>query len=132
MSHILYVDGGPSTTGSVGYLRMDGPKVFKEAVARMSGAVRECAAKADVPVRDIDWFVPHQANQRIIAGVGKKLGLRTEQVISTVSQHANTSAASIPLAFDTAWKDGRIKRGNLCMLEGMGGGLTWGAVLLRV
>jgi len=132
LSDILYVDGGPSTTGTVGYLRMDGPKVFKEAIARISGAVDDCSEKAGIPVSEIDWFVPHQANQRILKGVAKKLRLREEQVVSTVAHHANTSAASIPLAFDLAWKDGRIQPGQLCMMEGMGGGLTWGAVLLRV
>ncbi|MEE4208169.1 MAG: beta-ketoacyl-ACP synthase III [Parvularcula sp.] len=131
LSDILYVDGGPSSTGSVGHLRMDGPRVFKEAVTRISGAIVDCAAKADISVSDIDWFVPHQANQRILQGVAKKLRLREERVVSTVADHANTSAASIPLAFDTAWRDGRIGEGQLCMLEGMGGGLTWAAVLLR-
>lgn len=130
-SDILYVDGGPSATGTVGHLRMDGPKVFKEAVSRISGAIVECAERANVEIPDIDWFVPHQANQRILLGVAKKLKLDENRVVSTVSKHANTSAASIPLAFDEAWKDGRIGRGKLCMLEGMGGGLTWGAVLLR-
>ena len=111
---------------------MDGPKVFKEAVGRISGAIEDCAEKAGIPVSAIDWFVPHQANQRILAGVAKRLGLNEDQVISTVAEHANTSAASIPLAFDVAWRDGRIKPGDLCMLEGMGGGLTWGAVLIKV
>ena len=132
LSDILYVDGGVSTTGTAGYLRMDGPKVFKEAVGRISGAIEDCAEKAGIPVSAIDWFVPHQANQRILAGVAKRLGLNEDQVISTVAEHANTSAASIPLAFDVAWRDGRIKPGDLCMLEGMGGGLTWGAVLIKV
>ncbi|MEM1409701.1 MAG: beta-ketoacyl-ACP synthase III [Pseudomonadota bacterium] len=132
LSHILYVDGGPSTTGTVGHLRMDGPKVFKEAVGRISAAILECAEKANISVDDIDWFIPHQANQRILNGVAKRLDLDEAKVVSTVAEHANTSAASIPLAFDTAWRDGRIQRGDLCMLEGMGGGLTWGAVLLEV
>jgi 3-oxoacyl-[acyl-carrier-protein] synthase-3 len=132
LADILYVDGGPSTTGTVGHLRMDGPRVFKEAVSRISNAIVQCAGDADVPVDDIDWFVPHQANQRILKGVAKRLRLNEEQVVSTVAEHANTSAASIPLAFDTAWRDGRIGQGQLCMLEGMGGGLTWGAVLLRI
>ncbi|GGY49014.1 beta-ketoacyl-ACP synthase III [Parvularcula lutaonensis] len=131
LSDILYVDGGPSSTQTTGYLRMDGPKVFKEAVSRISGAIVECAEGAGVAIPDIDWFVPHQANQRILVGVAKKLKLDESRVISTVAEHANTSAASIPLAFDRAWRDGRIGRGELCMLEGMGGGLTWGAVLLR-
>lgn len=131
LSDILYVDGGPSSTGTVGHLRMDGPKVFKEAVSRISGAIVECAERAGVAIPDIDWFVPHQANQRILVGVAKKLKLDENRVVTTVADHANTSAASIPLAFDRAWKDGRIGRGQLCMLEGMGGGLTWGAVLLR-
>ncbi|MEM1380341.1 MAG: beta-ketoacyl-ACP synthase III [Pseudomonadota bacterium] len=132
LSHILYVDGGPSGTGTVGHLRMDGPKVFKEAIARISGAVETCAEKVGIAVPDIDWFVPHQANQRILQGVAKRLKLNEDQVVSTVAEHANTSAASIPLAFDKAWKDGRICKGDLCMLEGMGGGLTWGAVLIKV
>ncbi len=131
LADILYVDGGPSSTGTVGYLRMDGPKVFKEAISRISAAVEECAARANVGVDEINWFVPHQANQRILAGVAKRLGVVEEKVISTVPEHANTSAASIPLAFDSAWKDQRIGPGEMCMLEGMGGGLTWGAVLLR-
>ena len=130
LSDILYVDGGPSSTGTVGHLRMEGPKVFKEAVGRISGAIVECADKANVDVSEIDWFIPHQANQRILQGVAKKLKLVEERVVSTVADHANTSAASIPLAFDRAWQDGRIKPGDLCMLEGMGGGLTWGAVLI--
>ncbi|MCQ8185674.1 beta-ketoacyl-ACP synthase III [Parvularcula maris] len=131
LADILYVDGGPSTTGTVGHLRMDGPRVFKEAVSRISSAIVQCAGDADVQIPEIDWFVPHQANQRILKGVAKKLRLNEEQVVSTVALHANTSAASIPLAFDAAWRDGRIGEGQLCMLEGMGGGLTWGAVLLR-
>jgi 3-oxoacyl-[acyl-carrier-protein] synthase-3 len=131
LSHILYVDGGPSTTGTVGHLRMDGPKVFKEAVSRISQAIELCAEKAGIAVSDIDWFVPHQANQRILHGVARKLKLDESRVVSTVAGHANTSAASIPLAFDTAWRDGRIGEDSYVMLEGMGGGLTWGAVLLR-
>lgn len=131
LADILYVDGGPSTTGTAGYLRMEGQKVFKEAVVRISGAIEECLEKAGLQVADVDWFVPHQANQRILDGIAKRLGIPENKVISTVADHANTSAASIPLAFDTGYRDGRIKPGDLCMFEGMGGGLTWGAVLAK-
>ncbi|MEM9168795.1 MAG: beta-ketoacyl-ACP synthase III [Pseudomonadota bacterium] len=128
---LLYVDGGVSSTGTVGHVRMLGNRVFREAVSRISEAMRVVAEEAGVEPAEIDWFVPHQANQRIIDGVGKKMGLRPEQVVSTVAKHANTSAASIPLAYVEAAADGRIKRGDLVMLEAMGGGLTWGAALLR-
>ena len=128
---LLYVDGGPSRTQTVGHLRMVGNQVFKYAVKDISAAMKECAQKADVPISDIDWFVPHQANQRILNGVAKRLKLNPEQVISTVEHHANTSAASVPLALDSAVKDGRIKRGDLVMLEAFGGGFTWGASLFR-
>jgi 3-oxoacyl-[acyl-carrier-protein] synthase-3 len=111
---------------------MDGPRVFKEAVSRISGAIVQCARDADIEVAEIDWFVPHQANERILKGVAKRLALDEERIVSTVAKHANTSAASIPLAFDEAWQAGRIRQGQTCMLEGMGGGLTWGAVLLRI
>ena len=129
---LLYVDGGPATTGSVGHLRMAGNQVFRHAVVNIAEAVTAAAAAAGVTIPDIDWFVPHQANQRIIKGVGDRLGLDENKVVSTVAVHANTSAASIPLALDTAIKDGRIKRGDLVLLEAMGGGLTWGACAIRL
>jgi len=128
---LLYVDGGPSKTQTVGHVRMIGNQVFKHAVKDISAAMQQCAEGAGIPISDIDWFVPHQANQRILNGVAKRLKLDPEQVISTVEYHANTSAASVPLAMDTAIKDGRIKRGDLVMLEAFGGGFTWGAALLR-
>lgn len=129
---LLYVDGGPSTTGTVGKLRMAGNQVFRHAVVNISEAVVAAAADAGVEVSEVDWFVPHQANQRILEGVAKRLGIDETKVISTVSQHANTSAASIPLALATGIEDGRIKPGDLVLMEAMGGGLTWGAVLLRL
>ncbi|MGE0408685.1 MAG: beta-ketoacyl-ACP synthase III [Amphiplicatus sp.] len=128
---LLYVDGGVSSTKSAGHVRMQGNKVFREAVTRISEAMETVAKKAGIAPADIDWFVPHQANERIIQGVVKKLDLRPDQVIATISRHGNTSAASIPLAYCEGVKDGRIKRGDLVMLEAMGGGLTWGAALLR-
>jgi len=128
---LLYVDGGPSKTQTVGHVRMVGNQVFKYAVKDIAGAMLDCAEKAGIPISDVDWFVPHQANQRILNGVAKRLKLDPNQVISTVEFHANTSAASVPLAMDTAVKDGRIKRGDLVMLEAFGGGFTWGASLLR-
>ncbi len=128
---MLYVDGGPSRTQTVGHLRMLGNQVFKHAVTDIAQVIRDCAEQANVAVADIDWFVPHQANQRILNAVAKRLKLKPEQVVSTVGQHANTSAASVPLAMDAAVKDGRIKKGDLVMLEAFGGGFTWGAALLR-
>ena len=128
---LLYVDGGPSKSEYVGKLRMIGNQVFKHAVKDIASIMKECAESYGVAISDIDWFVPHQANQRILNGVAKRLCLNDEQVISTVSIHANTSAASVPLAMDFAIKDGRIKRGDLIMLEAFGGGFTWGASLLR-
>ena len=128
---ILYVDGGPSSTRTTGFLRMEGREVFKHAVVNMAAVVGEVLAKAGFETRDIDWLVPHQANKRIIDGTGRKLGLPPERVVVTVDRHANTSAASIPLALDTAVKDGRIKKGDLLLLEGIGGGLAWGASLVR-
>ncbi len=128
---LLYVDGGPSTTGAVGQLRMLGNQVFRNAVSHIAGAVEAAAAHADVPLAEVDWFIPHQANQRILEGVAKRLGIESARVISTVGDHANTSAASIPLAWDQAISDGRIKAGQLLLLEAMGGGLTWGACVLR-
>ena len=128
---LLYVDGGPSKTQTVGHVRMVGNQVFKHAVKDIASAMQDCAEKAGIPISDIDWFVPHQANQRILNGVARRLKLDPNQVISTVEFHANTSAASVPLAMDTAIKDGRIKRGDLVMLEAFGGGFTWGAALFR-
>jgi len=128
---LLHVDGGPSSTGTVGHVRMIGNQVFKRAVNDIADAMRQCAAKVDMPIEDIDWFVPHQANQRILNGVAKKLKIDPDTVISTVAYHANTSAASVPLALHTAITDGRIKRGDTVMLEAFGGGFTWGAALLR-
>lgn len=128
---ILYVDGGPSSTRSTGFLRMEGKEVFKHAVVNMAAVVGEVLEKAGLEAKDIDWLVPHQANRRIIDGTGRKLGLPPERVVVTVDRHANTSAASIPLALDVAVKDGRIKKGDLLLLEGIGGGLSWGASLVR-
>lgn len=129
---LLYVDGGPSTTGTVGHLRMAGNQVFRHAVVNIAEAITSACEAAGITVAEVDWFVPHQANQRIIKGVGDRLGLDETRVISTVARHANTSAASIPLALDAAIRDGRIKRGDLVLLEAMGGGLTWGACALRL
>lgn len=129
---LLYVDGGPASTGTVGHLRMAGNQVFRHAVVNIAEAITAAAAASGVEIADVDWFVPHQANQRIIKGVGDRLGLDENKVISTVATHANTSAASIPLALDAAIKDGRIKRGDLVLMEAMGGGLTWGACTLRL
>lgn len=129
---LLYVDGGPASTGTVGHLRMAGNQVFRHAVVNIAEAITAACAASGLTVPEIDWFVPHQANQRIIKGVGDRLGLDEKKVISTVADHANTSAASIPLAMDTAIRDGRIKRGDLVLLEAMGGGLTWGACALRL
>jgi 3-oxoacyl-(acyl-carrier-protein) synthase III len=127
----LYVDGGPSTTGTVGHLRMEGREVFKHAVGMITDVIEQAFAATDTTADDIDWLVPHQANKRIIDGSAKKLGIPPEKVVITVDQHGNTSAASIPLALATAAGDGRIKKGDLVLLEAMGGGFTWGAVLLR-
>ena len=129
---LLYVDGGPTTTGTVGHLRMLGNQVFRHAVVNIAEAITACCTAANIEVSDVDWFVPHQANQRIIKGVGDRLGLDENKVISTVAIHANTSAASIPLALDHAIRDGRIKRGDMVLLEAMGGGLTWGACAFRL
>jgi 3-oxoacyl-[acyl-carrier-protein] synthase-3 len=128
---ILYVDGGPSSTRTTGLLRMEGKEVFKHAVINMAAVVGEVLKKAGLTPKDIDWLVPHQANKRIIDGTGRKLGLPAERVVVTVDKHANTSAASIPLALDAAVSDGRIKKGDLLLLEGIGGGLAWGASLVR-
>lgn len=128
---LLYVDGGPSRTKTVGHLRMQGNQVFRHAVGKIAGSMEELAELAGIPISDIDWFVPHQANQRILEGVAKRLSIPVEKVISTVGRHGNTSAASIPLAFDAAVQDGRIKRGDLVLMEALGGGFTWGAALAR-
>ncbi|MEM9233649.1 MAG: beta-ketoacyl-ACP synthase 3, partial [Pseudomonadota bacterium] len=132
MTELLYVDGGPSSTGTVGHLRMQGNKVFREAVGRISDAMVQSAEAAGIAMSEVDWFVPHQANQRIIGGVVKKLKLDQGKVVSTIAGHGNTSAASIPLAWTTARRDGRIKDGDLIIIEGMGGGLTWGAAVIRL
>jgi len=129
---LLYVDGGPATTGTVGHLRMAGNQVFRHAVVNIAEAITAACVAANIEIADVDWFVPHQANQRIIKGVGDRLGLDETKVISTVATHANTSAASIPLALDAAIRDGRIKRGDLVLMEAMGGGLTWGACAIRL
>lgn len=128
---LLYVDGGPSTTGTVGKLRMRGQDVFRHAVTNLAGVLKEVLEEGGVASADLDWVVPHQANARILEATARKLGLPAEKVIATVDRHANTSAASVPLAFDVAVRDGRIKRGDLIVLEAMGGGFTWGACLLR-
>jgi 3-oxoacyl-[acyl-carrier-protein] synthase-3 len=127
----LFVDGGPSSTQTVGHLRMEGRAVFKHAVAMIADVIDDALRATGYTADDIDWFVPHQANQRIIDDSAKKLGIAPGKVISTVAQHGNTSAASIPLALAVAVADGRIKRGDLVMLEAMGGGFTWGAALVR-
>lgn len=129
---LLYVDGGVSTNGQVGKLRMQGNQVFRHAVVNISEAVIAAAADAGVEVSSVDWFIPHQANQRILEGVARRLGIEESKVISTVAEHANTSAASIPLAMAKAIEDGRIRPGQLLLLEAMGGGLTWGACVLRL
>ena len=131
-NNLLYVDGGPSSTGMVGHVRMKGPEVFRHAVVNLAEVLREVLADQGLTCDDIDWVVPHQANQRILNATARKLGLPPEKVVMTVDRHANTSAASVPLALDTAVRDGRIKPGDLVMLEAMGGGFTWGASLLRV
>ena len=128
---MLYVDGGPSTTGTVGKLRMKGREVFRHAVVNLAAVLREVLDAAGLTPADVDWVVPHQANARILDATAKKLGLAPEKVIVTVDRHANTSAASVPLALDVAVRDGRIKRGDLLVLEAMGGGFTWGAAALR-
>ena len=128
---LLYVDGGPSTTGTVGKLRMKGREVFRHAVKNLADVLNEVLAAAGLTSADVDWVVPHQANARILDATAKKLGLPIEKVVVTVDRHANTSAASVPLALDTAVRDGRIKRGDLIVLEAMGGGFTWGAAVVR-
>ena len=128
---LLFVDGGPSTTGTVGKLRMKGREVFRHAVVNLAEVLNEVLEDAGLTSADVDWVVPHQANARILDATARKLGLPAEKIVVTVDRHANTSAASVPLAFDTAVKDGRIKRGDIVVLEAMGGGFTWGAAALR-
>ena len=129
---LLFVDGGPSSTQTVGHLRMDGPGVFKHAVVNISQAIEEALSATGFAASDIDWFVPHQANQRILDGTAKRLKIGSDRIVSTVAMHGNTSAASVPLAYQTAKNDGRIQPGNLVLMEAMGGGFTWGSALLRV
>ena len=131
-NELLYVDGGPSTTGTVGKLRMQGREVFRHAVTNLAGVMHEVLAEAGMEASEIDWVVPHQANARIIDATVRKLGLPAERVVLTVSEHANTSAASVPLALDVAVRDGRIKKGDIVVLEAMGGGFTWGASVVRM
>ncbi|UZW54664.1 ketoacyl-ACP synthase III [Sphingobium sp. JS3065] len=131
-NQLLYVDGGPSTTQTVGKLRMKGQEVFRHAVTNLASVLTEVMAAADMTPADIDWLVPHQANARILDATARKLKLAREKVVMTVDRHANTSAASVPLALDLAMRDGRIKAGDLLVLEAMGGGFTWGACVLRV
>jgi len=130
-NQLLYVDGGPSTTGTVGKLRMKGQEVFRHAVTNLAQVTGEVLAVAGLDIADIDWIVPHQANRRILDATARKLGLPPEKVIITVDQHANTSAASVPLALDVAVRDGRIQQGDLLVLEAMGGGFTWAAAAVR-
>ena len=130
-NELLYVDGGPSTTGTVGKLRMKGQEVFRHAVTNLASVMKEALALTGLQTSDVDWVVPHQANARILDATARKLGLPAEKVIVTVDQHANTSAASVPLALDQGVRDGRVKRGDLLVLEAMGGGFTWGAAVVR-
>jgi 3-oxoacyl-[acyl-carrier-protein] synthase-3 len=127
----LYVDGGPSSTGTVGHLRMEGREVFRHAVAMITDVVEDAFKETGYTAADIDWFIPHQANKRIIDGSAHKLGIAPGKIVTTVDRHGNTSAASIPLALNDAVADRRIKRGDLLLLEAMGGGFTWGAALVR-
>ena len=131
-NELLYVDGGPSTTGTVGKLRMKGREVFRHAVVNLAAVLEETLAASGLAVADIDWVVPHQANARILDATARKLDLAAEKVVITVDRHANTSAASVPLALDTAVRDGRIKQGDIVVLEAMGGGFTWGAAVVRL
>jgi 3-oxoacyl-[acyl-carrier-protein] synthase III len=127
----LYVDGGPGSTKTTGYLRMEGREVFRFAVGQVVDVIRDAFKATGTTPEDLDWFVPHQANRRIIEASADKLGIAREKVVITVDRHGNTSAASIPLALDAARKDGRIKQGDLVMLEAIGGGFTWGSALVR-
>lgn len=128
---MLYVDGGPGSTRTVGHLRMHGREVFRFAVNKIAAVIEEALEDHKLGASDIDWFVPHQANQRILTSTANKIGLQPEKIVITLDKHGNTSAASIPLALNVAWEDGRIKEGDLVLLEAMGGGFTWGAALLR-
>jgi 3-oxoacyl-[acyl-carrier-protein] synthase-3 len=128
---LLYVNGGPSTTQTVGFLQMEGKEVFRHAVTNLAGVIREVLADTGLEAADIDWLVPHQANRRILDSTARKFGISEDKVVITVDRHANTSAASIPLALAEAVHDGRIKRGDIVILEAMGGGFTWGATLVR-
>jgi 3-oxoacyl-[acyl-carrier-protein] synthase III len=128
---LLYVDGGPSTTGTVGKLRMKGREVFRHAVTNLAAVMGEALVVAGLGPEDVDWVVPHQANARILDATARKLGLPAKKVVLTVDQHANTSAASVPLALNTAVRDGRIRQGDIVVLEAMGGGFTWGASVVR-
>ncbi len=127
----LYVDGGPSTNQITGFLRMEGREVFRHAVGNISSIILSTVEQAGLEPSQIDWFVPHQANKRILEGTARKVGMSMDKIVITLDKHGNTSAASIPLALDVAYKDGRIKKGDLVLLEAMGGGFTWGAVLIR-
>ena len=127
----LYVDGGPSSTGTTGHVRMEGREVFRHAVVNIAEAITESLEATGLTIEEIDWFVPHQANKRILDGTARRIGLPPEKVVMTVGDHGNTSAASVPLALDRAVKDGRVKRGDLVLLEAMGGGFTWGSLLFR-
>jgi 3-oxoacyl-[acyl-carrier-protein] synthase-3 len=127
----LYVDGGPSSTGTTGHVRMEGREVFRHAVVNIAEAITESLEATGLTIEEIDWFVPHQANKRILDGTARRIGLPPEKVVMTVGDHGNTSAASVPLALDHAVKDGRVKRGDLVLLEAMGGGFTWGSLLFR-
>jgi 3-oxoacyl-[acyl-carrier-protein] synthase-3 len=129
--NLLYTDGGPGSTGTTGTVKMEGQEVFRHAVVNLADVVDEALAASGLKPEEIDWLVPHQANQRIIDGTAKKLNMPPERVVMTIADHANTSAASIPLALATAVKDGRIKRGQLVLLDAMGGGFTWGAAMVR-
>lgn len=131
-NELLYVDGGPSTTGTVGKVRMKGREVFRHAVTNLASVMDESLVAAGLVAGDVDWVVPHQANARILDATARKLGLAAEKVVVTVDRHANTSAASVPLALDTAMRDGRIKPGQVVVLEAMGGGFTWGAAVVRI
>lgn len=128
---LLYVDGGPSSTQTTGYLRMAGKEVFKHAVTNLASVVGEALEATGLETSDIDWLIPHQANKRIIDGTGRKLKMDPSKVVITVDKHGNTSAASVPLALDEAVRDGRVKKGDLLLLEAMGGGFTWGSALVR-
>jgi 3-oxoacyl-[acyl-carrier-protein] synthase-3 len=131
-SDLLYVDGGVSSTGTIGHVRMEGNRVFKHAVTNISAAIEAVLTETGLTSADIDWFVPHQANKRILDGVAKKMSIPEEKVVVTVSEHANTSAASIPLALDHVVRSGRAKPGDLILSEAMGGGFSWGASLFRL